>query len=195
MHIRAAIPIATFLGATFLAGAAYAEPPTADTAKAEAREIYKRVVELDTSVEGKKVPEMANWLADKFKAAGFAAADVNVIPMGDTAALVVSHLGDPADPARVLQNRSPARPSAVIGLDDLAACLPARQAAVVVNSSIGLWCCAGVPYSASNLTSAAAKAASASPACGRSLARSLALLASSSVTPGDLNVALGCSAL
>ena len=37
-------------------------------------------------------------------------------------------------------------------------------------------------------------AASASPACGRSLARSLALLASSSVTPGASNVADGASA-
>ncbi|HEV7691667.1 MAG TPA: M20/M25/M40 family metallo-hydrolase [Hyphomonadaceae bacterium] len=94
MRIQAAILCATFLAGTAASFAAWAEPPTADAAKAEAREIYKRVVELDTSVEGKKVPEMANWLADKFKAAGFAAADVNVIPMGETAALVVRYRGD-----------------------------------------------------------------------------------------------------
>ena len=54
----------------------------------------------------------------------------------DTAALVVSHLGDPGDPAQVLQNRSPARPGAIIGLDDLAACLPARQAAVLAQREL-----------------------------------------------------------
>jgi hypothetical protein len=40
---------------------------------------------------------------------------------------------------------------------------PAFQAQVVVNSSIGLWCWVGVAYQASISTSAAAKAASASP--------------------------------
>jgi FMN phosphatase YigB (HAD superfamily) len=41
------------------------------------------------------------------------------------AALVVSHLGDPGDPMRVLENRSSARPVDWLRLDDLAACLPA----------------------------------------------------------------------
>lgn len=79
---------------TMGAGAALAEPPTADSAKAEARDILNHAVNLDTSVEGKKVPELANWLADKFKAGGFPAADVRVLPMGDTAALVVRYRGD-----------------------------------------------------------------------------------------------------
>jgi beta-phosphoglucomutase-like phosphatase (HAD superfamily) len=44
----------------------------------------------------------------------------------DTARLVVSHLGGPGDPLRVIQNRSPARPSAgLLQLSDLAACLSA----------------------------------------------------------------------
>jgi acetylornithine deacetylase/succinyl-diaminopimelate desuccinylase-like protein len=77
-----------------LASAAYAEPPTSDRARAEAREILNHAVNLDTSVEGKKVPELANWLAEKFTAGGFAAADVHVVPMGDTAVLVVRYRGD-----------------------------------------------------------------------------------------------------
>ncbi|HVY90337.1 MAG TPA: M20/M25/M40 family metallo-hydrolase [Hyphomonadaceae bacterium] len=80
-------------GLALLAGQAFAEPPTADKAKAEAREIYAKLVGLDTSVEGKKVPEMANWLADRFKAGGFAAADVQFIPMGDTGVLVARYRG------------------------------------------------------------------------------------------------------
>jgi HAD superfamily hydrolase (TIGR01509 family) len=39
------------------------------------------------------------------------------------AALVVTSLGDPGEPARVLANRSPARPGDFITLDDLEACL------------------------------------------------------------------------
>ena len=39
------------------------------------------------------------------------------------AALVVSDLGDPGHPARVLANRSPARPGEMVTLDDLKACL------------------------------------------------------------------------
>jgi HAD superfamily hydrolase (TIGR01509 family) len=42
----------------------------------------------------------------------------------DGAALVVSHLGDPGEPMRVLENRGPARPGDWVRLDDLAACLP-----------------------------------------------------------------------
>jgi HAD superfamily hydrolase (TIGR01509 family) len=55
----------------------------------------------------------------------------------DTAALVVSHLGDPGNPLLVLENRSPARPNGVLGLDELAACLPARHAAVVGRHEAG----------------------------------------------------------
>jgi HAD superfamily hydrolase (TIGR01509 family) len=39
------------------------------------------------------------------------------------AALVVTSLGDPGEPTRVLANRSPARPGDLITLDDLEACL------------------------------------------------------------------------
>jgi acetylornithine deacetylase/succinyl-diaminopimelate desuccinylase-like protein len=81
-------------GLAVLGSVAYAEPPDAASAKAEAREIYVRAVGLDTSVEGKKVPELAQWLADRFKAGGFPAADVHVLPMGDTAVLLVRYRGD-----------------------------------------------------------------------------------------------------
>jgi HAD superfamily hydrolase (TIGR01509 family) len=48
----------------------------------------------------------------------------------ESARMVVSHLGDPGDPLRVIQNRSPARPSAgLLQLSDLAACLSATPEA------------------------------------------------------------------
>jgi acetylornithine deacetylase/succinyl-diaminopimelate desuccinylase-like protein len=73
--------------------AATAQAPS-DAQRARAREILEHVVEMDTSVEGRRVPEMANYLAGEFRAGGFAAEDVHVVPYEQTAALVVRYRGD-----------------------------------------------------------------------------------------------------
>jgi acetylornithine deacetylase/succinyl-diaminopimelate desuccinylase-like protein len=62
--------------------------------KARAREIYQTIVEMDTSVEGGKTPEMAAYLAKRFRDGGFDAGDVHLIPVEKTAALVVRYRGD-----------------------------------------------------------------------------------------------------
>ncbi len=62
--------------------------------KARAREIYQTVVEMDTSVEGGKTPEMAKYLAKQFRDGGFASEDVHLVPFEKTAALVVRYRGD-----------------------------------------------------------------------------------------------------
>jgi len=64
------------------------------TVRAQAREIFERIVEMDTSVTGQQVPAMANYLADLFRAGGFPADDVHVLPMDATAVLVVRFRGD-----------------------------------------------------------------------------------------------------
>lgn len=79
--------------AAFAFSASAAQAPS-DAQRTRAREILQHVVEMDTSVEGRRVPEMANYLADQFRAAGFAAGDVHVIPYEQTAALVVRYRGD-----------------------------------------------------------------------------------------------------
>ena len=71
---------------------AYAAPSAQE--KAQAREIYQTTLEMDTSIEGGKTPEMAKYLADKFRDGGFAREDVNLISMERTAALVVRYRGD-----------------------------------------------------------------------------------------------------
>ncbi len=53
----------------------------------------------------------------------------------DGAALVVSHLGDPGLPLTVLQNRSGARPVALLQLADLLACLPGPAQARVAHAA------------------------------------------------------------
>lgn len=65
-----------------------------DDERARAVEIYKTIVEMDTSVEGSKVPEMAAYLAGVFRDAGFASDDIHIIPHEKTASLVVRYRGD-----------------------------------------------------------------------------------------------------
>jgi acetylornithine deacetylase/succinyl-diaminopimelate desuccinylase-like protein len=62
--------------------------------KARAREIYKTIVEMDTSTEGGKTPEMAKYLAKTFRDGGFASDDVHVIAVDKTAVLAVRYRGD-----------------------------------------------------------------------------------------------------
>jgi acetylornithine deacetylase/succinyl-diaminopimelate desuccinylase-like protein len=84
------------LATAFLTTAALAEAPPQRTAQElKAREIYAKVVSIPTSLGNNRVPEMANYLASEFRAAGFAAEDVQVVPFkgegNDTASLVVRY--------------------------------------------------------------------------------------------------------
>ena len=76
-----------------LAMPAFAAGPSADE-NAQAREIYQTIVEMETSVEGGKVPEMAAYLAKRFRDGGFAGDDVHLVPFDKTAALIVRYRGD-----------------------------------------------------------------------------------------------------
>jgi acetylornithine deacetylase/succinyl-diaminopimelate desuccinylase-like protein len=60
----------------------------------EARDIFAHLIRFETSVGKGEVPKAAKWLADRFLAAGFASEDVHVLPLGDTASLVVRYRGD-----------------------------------------------------------------------------------------------------
>ena len=65
---------------------------------AKAREIFEKIISIPTSLGNRKVPEMAAYLAGEFRAAGFPAADVTIVPFklpaDETAALVVRYRGD-----------------------------------------------------------------------------------------------------
>src|SRR6187551_3568165 len=65
---------------------------------AKAREIFEKVISIPTSLGNRKVPEMAAYLAGEFRAAGFPAADVTIVPLklpdDETAALIVRYRGD-----------------------------------------------------------------------------------------------------
>lgn len=71
------------------AGAADRSSPTAT----EAFDIYRTIVAIPT-VQGRgEVPRMAAYLAERFKAGGFAEQDVQIVRTGDTAGLMVTYRG------------------------------------------------------------------------------------------------------
>jgi acetylornithine deacetylase/succinyl-diaminopimelate desuccinylase-like protein len=86
------LALAAALG--LLSTSALAADPPADPWKAKGREIYQHAIEIPT-VEGRgRVPELAQYLADQYKAAGWAESDIHVLPYegnpgNQTAALVV----------------------------------------------------------------------------------------------------------
>lgn len=84
-----AVGVALALGAI---GPVWAGPSARE--RALALEIYRHIVEIDTSVETSRVPEMAAYLAGQFKDAGFPSDDIHVIPHDKTASLVVRYRGD-----------------------------------------------------------------------------------------------------
>jgi acetylornithine deacetylase/succinyl-diaminopimelate desuccinylase-like protein len=86
--------VALGLGLALLSTSALAADPPADPWKAKARETFRHAIEVPT-VEGRgRVPELAQYLADQYKAAGWAESDIHVIPYdgnpgNHTAALIV----------------------------------------------------------------------------------------------------------
>jgi acetylornithine deacetylase/succinyl-diaminopimelate desuccinylase-like protein len=77
------------------APAAPAAPPAAapEAVRAEAREIFAHIVGIESSIGTGKVPLVASYLAERFKSGGFPAADIHVLPLGETASLVVRYRG------------------------------------------------------------------------------------------------------
>ena len=69
-----------------------AAPP--EESRTQAREIYRTIVGFETSSGKAQVPVMARYLAERFRAAGFPEADIHVLPLGETASLVVRYAGD-----------------------------------------------------------------------------------------------------
>ena len=64
---------------------------------AKARQIFGRVIGFKTSVGLGQVPAMAEYLASEFRAAGFVDADIHILPLGETASLIVRYRGDGSD--------------------------------------------------------------------------------------------------
>ena len=57
-------------------------------------ELYRRLIAFKTEVGEGQVPVMAAFLAERFRAAGFVADDIHIVPRGETASLIVRYRGD-----------------------------------------------------------------------------------------------------
>jgi len=77
-----------------LAAPALAAPPTPEAVRKDARELFATAISYETSIGRGQVPKLAEYLAERFRKGGFPAADVHVLPLGETASLVVRYRGD-----------------------------------------------------------------------------------------------------
>jgi len=57
-------------------------------------EIYTHIIGIESSKNLGNVPEVANYLASELSSAGFPTEDVEVLPVGETAALIARYRGD-----------------------------------------------------------------------------------------------------
>ena len=71
---------ALLAAASTTALAAPAKPSLTPEQRASTHEMFEHVINMPTVIGRHNVPAMANYLADKFKAAGFPADDVKVMP-------------------------------------------------------------------------------------------------------------------
>ena len=77
-----------------VAGAAVAAEPVPGEHARRTLEIYRHIVEVDTSKTTGNTPRVARYLADHFLEAGFPAEDVRVVPKDSFASLIVTFRGD-----------------------------------------------------------------------------------------------------
>ncbi|MEO7178485.1 MAG: M20/M25/M40 family metallo-hydrolase [Allosphingosinicella sp.] len=72
--------VAFVLALGLLSTTALAADPAPDKWDAKAREIFAHAIEIPTVMGRGKVPELAQYLADQYKAGGWAEGDIHVIP-------------------------------------------------------------------------------------------------------------------
>jgi acetylornithine deacetylase/succinyl-diaminopimelate desuccinylase-like protein len=89
--MAAGLILGTAAAPAFAKAPAQAAAPAAE--RVRAREIFEHIVGIESSVGKGNVPAVANYLAGLFLAGGFPAADVHVLPLGETASLVVRYRG------------------------------------------------------------------------------------------------------
>ena len=82
------------LCAAILSSWVMADEPIRSEHAQKTLEIYTRIVEVESSKNLGNVPEIANYLAAELVAAGFPEADVEVVPLGETASLIARYRGD-----------------------------------------------------------------------------------------------------
>ncbi len=78
---------------TFCTGLGVAQAATTAEILPASRDMLRHAISLHTVEGAGQVPVLAKYLADKLKTGGFADTDVEIIPVGETAALVARYRG------------------------------------------------------------------------------------------------------
>ena len=87
--------LALTLGAVLVTGPTLAKDTAApEEVRKEAREILQKVIAFRTSEGLGQVPAMAQYLAERFRAAGFPEEDIHILPVEESASLVVRYRGN-----------------------------------------------------------------------------------------------------
>jgi carboxypeptidase PM20D1 len=86
--------IMILLAFALLSFQAVADDPTQSEHARKTLEIYTRIIGVESSKNLGHVPEIANYLRSELVAAGFPEKDVEVVPLGETAALIAKYRGD-----------------------------------------------------------------------------------------------------
>ena len=84
----------TMLAAIFISFTAAAAQNANSEHARKTLEIYQHIIEVETSKNLGNVPKVAHYLADELVAAGLPRDDVEVLPVGETAALIARYRGD-----------------------------------------------------------------------------------------------------
>jgi len=71
-----------------------AASPASESVRATARDIFQTLIAFRTAEGLGQVPVMAKYLAQRLRDGGFPASDIHVLPLADTASLVVRYRGD-----------------------------------------------------------------------------------------------------
>ncbi len=88
-----------FAAFALLAAAAPAQAAPPDSAEGKLlHDLFKTIVEIPTVKGRGQVPRMAKALATKLRQAGFTTRDIEIVPVGDTAAMIVRYGGTAAKP-------------------------------------------------------------------------------------------------
>ena len=88
--IRTTVVVSTLL---LVSATIFAQDRSSEHAR-KTLEIYERIVEVETAKNLGNVPEVANYLASELIDGGLPAGDVEVVPVGETAALIARYRGD-----------------------------------------------------------------------------------------------------
>src|SRR6187397_2260832 len=79
-HKLSLIVAGALLAVSAGSAATSAEPAKRGPFDAKAREIFEKVISIPTQLGNRKVPELAAYLAGEFRAAGFPAEDITIVP-------------------------------------------------------------------------------------------------------------------